>query len=135
PGPEYGNTPISWKPRVMGGTLRMLGTYNSRQNDPDLAAALAITEVNNDRLVTPNGWTTELTPDLLESYEFLSPEEVVLKLRPGIKTHDKPATQGRVFTAEDVAFSINRKAGKIDPDAAKTYPRLAQFFGLNRAEA
>jgi peptide/nickel transport system substrate-binding protein len=90
-----------------------------------------------DRLVYANGWTMNVTPDLLTSYELVDKQglEMVLKLRPGIKTHNKPPVNGRVFTAKDVAYSIMRKAGKVDEKAAAKYARIAQFHGLEKAEA
>jgi len=79
----------------------------------------------------------ELVPDLLESYEITDPDglEIVLKLRAGIKTQNKEPVNGRVFTAEDVVFSISRKAGLLDSEASSRYPRRGQFVGLTRAEA
>ena len=79
----------------------------------------------------------KIGPDMLVSYEM--PDKtgltVLMKLRPGIKTHPKPPMNGRIFTAKDVAYSIMRKAGKIDPKAATKYARIAQYDGLEKAEA
>ena len=61
---------------------------------------------------------------------------LVLKLRPGIKTHNVAPLNGRVFNAKDVAFSIKRKAGLLDPKtAAAKYARYAQFDGVVDAVA
>src|SRR5205814_4347684 len=50
--------------------------------------------------------------------------------------HNLPPLNGRVYTAKDVAFSIKRKAGLLDPKlAAVKYPRYAQFNGLTDAVA
>ena len=134
--PALGVTPINEKPLVPGGTFRRNDTDTTRQQDPDVSIAGSDHELINDRLVYANGWTMELTPDLLESYEVTDPDglEIVLKLRPGIKTHNIEPVNGRDFTAEDVAYSIERKAGLIDAEEAAKYARAGQFIGLNRAE-
>src|SRR5207247_1261889 len=61
--------------------------------------------------------------------------QMVFKLRPGIKTYNRAPVNGRVFTAKDAAYSLMRKAGKIDPKAASKYARIAQYDGLEKAEA
>jgi peptide/nickel transport system substrate-binding protein len=94
-------------------------------------------EMVNDRLVYANGWTMKVTPDLLSSFELVDKTglEMVFKLRPGIKAYDRAPVSGRVFTAKDVAYSLMRKAGKINPTAAAKYARIAQYHGLEKAEA
>src|SRR5690606_4259705 len=42
---------------------------------------------------------------------------------------------GRIFTATDVAWCINRKAGKLDGLDASAFLRVGQYVGMNRAEA
>ncbi|MFN8638988.1 MAG: ABC transporter substrate-binding protein [Dehalococcoidia bacterium] len=132
-----GQAPINEKKLVPGGTFRRAYADTAREQDPDVSIAGSDHEYVNDRLVFANGWTMELTPDLLQSYELVDPQglQIVFKLRPGIKTHNKPPVNGRVFTAKDVAYSIMRKAGKLDANAAKKYGRAAQFEGLEKAEA
>ncbi|MEZ4503287.1 MAG: ABC transporter substrate-binding protein [Dehalococcoidia bacterium] len=135
--PNQGEAPINESKVVQGGTFRRAETTTTSQQDPDVSIAGSDHEFINDRLVYANGWTQELTPDLLESYEVTDPDglEIVFKLRPGIKTHDREPVNGRDFTAEDVAYSINRKVGNIDPEAAQKYARAAQLVGLDHAEA
>lgn len=139
PGEDFGKAPVNEKARIMGGELRLFGTslFDARQNDPDRNNAGGLTEWNNDRLTIPKGggWTTEVVYDMLASSEAVDETKLVLTIRPGIKTHNRPPLNGRIFTAEDVAYSINRKAGKLDPVAAEAYSRAVQFTGLNRAEA
>ncbi|MPZ99944.1 MAG: hypothetical protein GEU80_11550 [Dehalococcoidia bacterium] len=133
---SLGVTPINEQPRVPGGTFTRAEPDTTRQQDPDISIARSDHELINDRLVYANGWTSELTPDLLESYEVTDEGlGVILKLRSGIKTHNIAPVNGRVFTAEDVAYSIERKAGILDPEAAEKYARAGQFVGLEHAEA
>jgi peptide/nickel transport system substrate-binding protein len=55
----------------------------------------------------------EVGPDLAESFEF-SPDglQITLKLRQGVKWHNKPPINGRAFEMDDVIFSWNRFAAK-----------------------
>ena len=132
---SLGVVPINEKARVAGGTFTRAETDTTRQQDPDVSIARSDHEIINDRLVYANGWNMELTPDLLESYEVADDGlSIVLNLRPGIKTHNIAPVNGRVFTAEDIAYSIERKAGILDPEAAKKYARSGQLVGLERAE-
>jgi len=138
PGPAFGAVPINTKPRIMGGTLNMPGgarALGGREMDPDVAGFFAPAEYVNDRLVYPQGWTEELHFDVLESFEWVSDAELLLRIRPGIKSHNRPPTNGRIVDAEDIAYSINRKAGVLDPEAAQRYPRRTQLVGLERADA
>ena len=132
---SLGVVPINEKARVAGGTFTRAENDTTRQQDPDVSIARSDHEIINDRLVYANGWNMELTPDLLESYEVADDGlSIVLNLRPGIKTHNIAPVNGRVFTADDIAYSIERKAGVLDPEAAKKYARAGQFIGLERAE-
>jgi len=138
PGAEFGAVPVNSKERVLGGTLNMPGAARAlggRTMDPDVAGFFAPAEYVNDRLVYPQGWTEDLQFDLLESFEWIDETNLVLRIRAGVKTHDRPPTNGRIVDAEDVAWSINRKGGILDPEAAQAYPRRAYLTGLERAEA
>jgi peptide/nickel transport system substrate-binding protein len=57
--------------------------------------------------------TNELEPDMAESWER-SPDglQITLKLRQGIKFHNKPPVNGRALDMEDVLFSWKRFADK-----------------------
>src|SRR5690606_15671416 len=138
PGDDFGKVPVNDKARVMGGTLNMPGparALGGRTMDPDVSGFFAPAEYVNDRLVYPQGWTEELHFDVLESFEWVSDTELTLTIRAGIKSHNRPPTDGRIVTAEDMAWSINRKGGALDPAASESYPRRAYLTGLERAEA
>jgi len=56
---------------------------------------------------------SEVVPDLAESWEW-SPDKLslTLKLRSGIKWHNKAPVSGRAFTTQDILFSWDRFAAK-----------------------
>ena len=134
--PKFGLSPINEKKVVKGGTFRRQRADTSRENDPEVSIAGADWELVADRLVYANGFTMKITNDMLASYEWIDKQNLVLKLRPGIKTHNVAPFNGRVFTAKDVAFNLKRKAGLLDPKlAAAKYARYAQYAGLTDAVA
>ncbi len=45
---------------------------------------------------------------LAESWELADPETVIFQIRKGVHFHDKPPTNGRELTADDVVFSLIR---------------------------
>jgi peptide/nickel transport system substrate-binding protein len=45
---------------------------------------------------------------LIESWEFPNSETIIYHVRKGVHFHNKPPTNGREMTAEDVAFSLER---------------------------
>ena len=133
---KFGEMPINEKKVVKGGTFRRQRTDTSRENDPEVSIAGADWEIVADRLAYANGFTMAISPDMLASYEWIDKQNLVLKIRPGIKTHNVAPLNGRVFTAKDVAFNIKRKAGLLDPKLAATkYARYAQYDGVADAVA
>lgn len=68
--------------------------------------ALTVTEqiFNTLLRVDENG---NIVPELAESYEYVTPTELVIKLKQGVKFHN-----GDVLTSKDVVFSINRMLNK-----------------------
>ncbi len=86
--------------------------------DPTAGAAAAIDEVTYANVfegLTRFGPTGEVLPDLAESWE-VAPDGLswVFHLRPNVKFHD-----GTPFTAEDVAFSIDRAMADESQNAQK----------------
>jgi len=134
--PKYGVVEINDKKVVKGGTFRRQRTDTSRENDPEVSIAGADWELVADRLAYANGFTMQITPDLMQSYEWIDKQNLVIKLRPNVKTHNVAPLNGRVLTAKDVAWNLKRKAGLLDPKIAQTkYARYKQFDGLQDAVA
>jgi peptide/nickel transport system substrate-binding protein len=60
--------------------------------------------------------------------------QFILHVKPGIKTQNRPPMNGRDYTADDVAWNINRIAGKLDPDHAALYQRATTMYPLDHTE-
>ena len=79
---------------------------------------------------------SELVPELLSAWETADGIEHVTTITPGVKTHDGPLTGGRLFDTEDVALSLERMAGLLDPSGDPAGYWMADLVpGLVRAEA
>ena len=73
----------------------------------------------------------DIIPDIAESWEY-SPDglQITLKLRQGVKFHNKAPVSGRAMTADDISFSWDRFVAKgsarssivnsVSPDAPVT---------------
>ena len=83
--------------------------------------------------ISANKQTFKLEPALVQSWEVKSPTEIALKVRQGVKFHDKAPTNGRVMKAEDVAYSLNRHAALLDKEKAAIYPRRSNFVNMTEA--
>ncbi len=79
--------------------------------------------------------TFEVQPRLFESWEQPSATEYVFSMAQGVLTHDRAPSNGRVYTTEDAAYSIERITGKYDPDNVTLYQRRTELGPLISAEA
>ena len=60
---------------------------------------------------------------LAESWDLADPQTLVLTIRQGVHWHDKPPTNGREMTADDIAFSLNRLWDSPKSYQASSMPR------------
>ncbi|MGI8551520.1 MAG: ABC transporter substrate-binding protein [Dehalococcoidia bacterium] len=121
-----------------GGAI-VLGTTNSsqyKQADMHTALAASIWHLIGKRAIVLDGNTKKLLPATVEKWEIPGDgSEFILHVAPNVKIHDKPPANGRNFTAEDLAFNINRIAGKLDPQHIELYQRRSTMANLDHAEA
>lgn len=80
------------------------------------------TLIRRDFLGSPDGGGSQLKPHLAEAWERVSPSELVVKLRRGVKFHN-----GDELTADDVLFTFaeGRMWG-----ANPTEPQALPYFGI-----
>lgn len=119
------------KPKY-GGTLTTVRGSDTRGFDqalvPSPTAGAYNIQLTNDMLTMPDWTKTNLSiPNspyqwligdfapveirkglLIESWEMPNSETIIYHVRKGVHFHNKPPTNGREMTAEDVAFSIER---------------------------
>src|SRR5688500_4947581 len=130
---------VEGKPKY-GGTWRAASTSIPTQYDPHTALGGNVWHYITERLLEMDPQTGAVIPHMATSWEVADPSglTLVFKLKPGIKIHNKPPWNGRDFTAEDVAWNIERIGGlyaerlKIPLDA---FQRASMVANLVKAEA
>lgn len=81
-----------------------------------------------------NGGTDRMdqkTGAIAESWEIPEKGTIIFHIRAGIYWHNKPPTNGREVTANDVAFSINRHYTLSTGYGKKNYPELAAALQIS----
>lgn len=108
-----------------------------REYDAHTALGPEIWHVIGSRAIRRQAKTGDLLPEAVAKWEQPDPQgmELVLKIRPDIATHDKAPTNGRLFTAEDMAYNLTRITGALDPANKARYQRAATLVGMDKAEA
>jgi peptide/nickel transport system substrate-binding protein len=142
-----------------GGVLSLLSGFDtSGFDDAFTAHGMALTLAYTNEQVWEGDWTlgnaggygTKEVPWLLEagisrmdyqtgaiaeSWEMYGNGTIVLDIREGISWHDKPPTNGRNVTADDVAFSISRYFTLPDGFGKTNYPDLAGNITVSTPDA
>lgn len=94
-----------------GGTLRYVwqGTSHLDVHQDSISGAQSIVSAVYDRLLRFQDKEQIPEPDIAAAMpEQPDQTTFVFKIRPNVKFHDRPPVNGRVLTAQDVAFSLNR---------------------------
>lgn len=66
------------------------------------------------------------TGALAESWEIQGKDTLIFHLRKGVRWHNKPPTNGRELTADDVVFSLKRQCTLPTAYFKRTYPKAAE---------
>jgi peptide/nickel transport system substrate-binding protein len=127
------------KPRY-GGTYRVASTSIPTQHDPHTALGQNIWHVIGEKVLEIHPQTGQVLPHVATSWEVADPNglTLVFKIQPGIKTHKKPPWNGRDFTAEDVAWNIERIGGlyaEREKIPLSSFQRASMVANLVKAEA
>jgi peptide/nickel transport system substrate-binding protein len=112
---QTGNKPAgagsTGKP-VRGGTLRRrtVTTAFSGGFDPHIQQGSQTGEMGffYQSLVRMNPTTIAIEPEIADKWEQPSPTEYVFHLHQGVKFQNRPPANGRLLTADDVVYSLNR---------------------------
>jgi ABC-type transport system substrate-binding protein len=135
------NAPVVQGTRREGGVHTIgAGATTQVQFDGHTALASNIHHVIGEKSLEPNPVTMEIKPHVVTSWEVADPSgtTIILKLHPKLFIHNKPPWNGRQFTAEDLAWNLERHRGlyaerlKI-PKAS--FQRASMVENLTKAEA
>jgi len=121
-----------------GGTWTEAVTETSPQQDMHTALAQSIWHGLSERALNPDPWTGEPRPNIVESWELPDSTHFVLRVRRGVKLHDKPPWSGREFDAEDLAFNINRIVGNTAAAEGlqkSAFQRADSLAGMEKVDA
>lgn len=126
------------QPKRGGTTTTSLTTSFSDVMDPHTSlnqAPYLFSYIGNTALRL-NREGTEVVGELVEKWEAPGDgSEVILRVRPGVKWHDKAPISGRAVDAEDIAYNLNRIAGKYNPNEIGRFQRRTTLDGMEQAEA
>jgi ABC-type transport system substrate-binding protein len=135
------NAPVAQGTKREGGVHTGGGGATTQvQFDGHTALATNIHHIIGEKCLESNTVTMEIVPHVVTSWEVADPTgtSVILKLHPKLFVHNKPPWNGRQFTAEDVAWNLERHRGlyaerlKI-PKAS--FQRASMVENLIKAEA
>jgi ABC-type transport system substrate-binding protein len=132
---------------VVQGTRREGGTYTNSagattqvQFDGHTALATNIHHVIGEKSLEPDPVTMAVKPHVVTSWEVADPSgtTLILKLHPKLFIHNKPPWNGRQFTAEDLAWNLERHRG-LYAERLKipvgSFQRASMVENLVKAEA
>lgn len=124
-------------PAKLTDKLMLPWPFFPREYDAHTALGPEIWHVIGSRPIRRNAKTGELIGDVAASWESVDPQgtQLVIKIRPDVKTHDKAPTNGRLFTAEDFAYNLMRISGALDPANKARYQRASTLTGMDSATA
>jgi peptide/nickel transport system substrate-binding protein len=106
--------------------------------DPHVSVNLAavLWSFMGDQMVRYTPDLSKILPELAQTWEIPGDgTEIVFHTRPDAKWHNKPPTNGRNFTAEDVAFNLERITGRLNPDKVAQFSRRSTLPNLDKAVA
>lgn len=122
-----------------GGTYIDDGAFSTTatSNDPHTAlnGGAQMWGYFQDRMIVQDRLSIEPARGVLvESWEQVDPSTLLLTVRKGVN-FQPGITKGRAFTAEDVAFSLQRITGKFDPSRKTLFQRAGTLQGMDNATA
>ena len=94
-----------------GGTFTMPVTETYVQHDQHTAVSSSEWMVLGERALELDEFTGKLRGNLVEAWEQPDKSTYILKVRKGVKLHNKAPWNGREFDAADLAWNLNRIAG------------------------
>lgn len=120
-----------------GQVVLSVGASGAQPMDPHTSLNKAFTYwgLIGDRFLNPDPKTViPLSPALVEAWEQPDASTIILTARQGAKWHEGKTTNGRAFTADDIAYNLNRIAGKFDAARIGLFQRASLLAGLDKTE-
>jgi ABC-type transport system substrate-binding protein len=123
-----------------GGNWATAVTGPHKQHDTHTALGGTIYHTIGDKGLEPHPITNEILPHMLTSWEVADPSglELVFKVHPKLFVHDQAPYNGRQFTAEDVAWNLERIGGlyaEKEGIPLSSFQRASMVTNISKAEA
>ena len=137
-GAETGIPVVAGDPKP-GGTYTIVGN-DLRQHDMHTALGNTVWHTLSEKALEIDTMTGEILPMLAEQWEVVDDTglNLQLKIRPDIFIADVPPWNGRQWTAEDVAWNLERMAGftaDAEGIAVSAFQRSSMVQNITSAEA
>ncbi len=120
-----------------GGTFTIPATETYVQHDQHTAVSSSEWMVLGERALELDEFSGKLRGNLVEAWEQPDKNTYILKVRKGVKLHNKAPWNGREFDASDLAWNLNRIAGNT-ADAEKlpkgNFQRATTLEGAGKFE-
>lgn len=132
--------PVVQGTKKPGGTYVQGATSTLVQHDPHTALGGAIYHVIGEKGLEPDPITMAIRPHVLTSWEVADKSglALVFKVHPSLYIHNMPPWNGRQFTAEDVAWNLERIGGlyaeRLKQPLA-SFQRASMVANIVKAEA
>lgn len=120
-----------------GGTLKLSSTGRHNADPAQGQTPYGTWHYVGDPMLRRNVKTFELEPAVFESWEVSKDgTEVTLKVRQGMKFHNKPPVNGREVEAKDLVYVLKSATGQQYPDLSPVrFPRRESFGVMKDAVA
>ncbi len=135
---ERDGMPVAKGTPKKGGTFTISATETYVQHDQHTAVSSSEWMVLGERALELDEFSGKLRGNLVESWEQPDKNTYLLKVRKGVKLHNKAPWNGREFDAADLAWNLNRIAGNT-AEAEKlpkgNFQRATTMEGAGKFEA
>ena len=128
---------------VVKGTPKKGGTFTSAlietnaQHDQHIALSNTEWTIMGEKALEMDVWTGELNGNVVEKWEVPDANTFILKVKKGIKMHNRAPWNGREFDAADVAWNLTRLAGltaEAEGIPKAQFQRASFMAGIAKAE-
>ena len=138
PAAERAGMPVVKGNPKKGGSFTVPLTETNVQHDQHTAVSNSEWATMGERALELDEWTGKLRGNLVEAWEIPDKTTFILKIKKGVKMHNRAPWNGREFDAKDIAWNLNRIAGNT-ADAEKlpkgNFQRSTTLENMSKVEA
>lgn len=123
-----------------GGTWTTAATSTLKQHDAHTVLGASVWNYTSERTLEPDPVSGAIRPHVVTSWEVADPNGLTLtmKVNPKLYVHNVAPWNGRQFTAEDVAWNLERIGGLYSERLKiplSSFQRATMVLGIQKAQA